>query len=139
MYVKKIASVTKFSATTTFIFSILTNSSSCSYDIKKCISDKSVWKRYRYTFQWNHQNLKFLFSWKLKLEKKTAKNFRNGYDADKRIISKVSKILKPNFNSTNWNLESKCWENFTSLSLILSEKKAIKERNGRVGPVYCFK
>ena len=29
-------------------------------------------------------------------------------------------------------------QNFTSLSSILSEKKAVKKRSGRAGPVHCF-
>ena len=32
---------------------------------------------------------------------KTAKNYRNGYIAEKRIVSKLSEISIPNFDSTN--------------------------------------
>ena len=38
-------------------------------------------------------------------DEKTAENDRNCYVAEKRIISKVSKISIPNFDSINWTLE----------------------------------
>ena len=34
-------------------------------------------------------------------DKKTAENYWIGYVAEKRIVSKLSKILIPNYNSTN--------------------------------------
>ena len=34
-------------------------------------------------------------------DEKTAENWQNGYDADKHIVSKLSKIPIPNFDSTN--------------------------------------
>ena len=34
-------------------------------------------------------------------DEKNAENYRNCYDAEKRIASKLSKILIPNFDSTN--------------------------------------
>ena len=51
-----------------------------------------------------------------------AKISRNGYDDEKRIVSKLSKISKQNIISTNYRLESRFCQNFMSLSLILSEK-----------------
>ena len=37
------------------------------------------------------------------------------------------------------NLNQDCVKLFTSLSLILSDKAAVKERHGRAGSVHCFK
>jgi len=34
-------------------------------------------------------------------DKKTAENYRNCYVAEKRIVSKLSKVSIPNFDSTN--------------------------------------
>ena len=34
-------------------------------------------------------------------DEKTAENYRNGYGAEKRIVSKLSKIAIQNLNSTN--------------------------------------
>ena len=55
-------------------------------------------------------------------DEKTAKNYWNYYVAEKRIVSKLSKILNQNFNSTNWKLESRLCENLTFLSFIASDK-----------------
>ena len=70
-------------------------------------------------------------------DEKTAENYRNRYVAEKRIVSKLSKISIPNFNSTNWRLKYKFCYNFTFLSIELFEKKAM--RHGLVGPVHRFK
>ena len=56
-------------------------------------------------------------------DEKTTENYRNCYVAEERIIFKLSKILIPNFSSTNGKLKSKLCQNFTSLFLKLSEKK----------------
>ena len=51
---------------------------------------------------------------------KTTENYRNGYVVEKRIVSKLSEISIPNFNSTNWRLECIFFQYFTSLYFILS-------------------
>ena len=38
-------------------------------------------------------------------DEKTAKNYRNCYVAEKRIVSQLSEISIPNFDSTNLRLE----------------------------------
>ena len=53
---------------------------------------------------------------------KTAENYRNCYVAEKRIISKLSKISLPNFNSKNWRFDWRLCQMFTSLSFIFSKK-----------------
>jgi len=64
------------------------------------------------------------------------KNTQNCYVAKKRIVSKLSKISLSNFSNTNWRLEIRLFHNFTSLSLILSEKLAVKVRYGRAGSLF---
>ena len=58
------------------------------------------------------------------------KNWWNCYDAEKRIVSKLSKILNLNFD----RLDCKLCQNFTFLYSILSEKLAFNERHVRTGP-----
>ena len=55
-------------------------------------------------------------------EKKYAKNYRNYYVVEKRIVSKLSKISIPNFDSTNSKLEWRMRQNFRLLSFIFFEK-----------------
>ena len=38
-------------------------------------------------------------------DKKTSENYRNSYVAEKPVVFKLSKILVPNFDSTNWKAE----------------------------------
>ena len=38
-------------------------------------------------------------------DEKTAENYQNCYIAEKRIVSKLSKISIPYFDSTYWRLE----------------------------------
>ena len=71
--------------------------------------------------------------------KKSAENNRNCFDAEKRIVSKLSNMYVPNFDGKNWRLESILCQHFMSLSSMLSQKKAVKERHGKVGPVHFFK
>ena len=52
--------------------------------------------------------------------KKLLKNCRNIYVVEKRIVSKLLKILITNINSTNWRLEARLCQNVTSLEI--SEK-----------------
>ena len=59
------------------------------------------------------------------------KNWWNYYVAEKRIVSKLSKISNPNFNNTDWRLEWKLCQDFTFLYFIVYEKTDIKEREGR--------
>ena len=59
-------------------------------------------------------------------DEKTAENCRNCYVFEKRIVCKLPKISATNFNSTNWRIEWRLCEYFTSLSLILSKKWASK-------------
>ena len=81
----------------------------------------------------------FHFSRKL-----SRKNWWNYYVAKKRIVSKLSKILHPNFYNTNWRLESSLCQNVSFLFLIVSEKWDVKERDGRAGSgfslllFFCF-
>ena len=49
--------------------------------------------------------------------KKTAENCRKFYDAEKRIVSKLSKISIPNFDSRIRKHELRLCHNFTFLSL----------------------
>ena len=55
-------------------------------------------------------------------DEKTVENCRNSYIAKNCIVSKLLKILVPNFNNTNLKIEARLCQNFTYLSLILSEK-----------------
>ena len=55
-------------------------------------------------FQIKSSEFEFSLSLTIMMEK-TTKICRNGYDAEKRIVSKLSKLLIPNFNSLNWKLE----------------------------------
>ena len=55
-------------------------------------------------------------------DEKTVENCRNSYIAKNCIVSKLLKTLVPNFNNTNWKTEARLCQNFTYLSLILSEK-----------------
>ena len=55
-------------------------------------------------------------------DEKSAKNGQNCYVAEKRIVSKLSKISIKNFDSINWRLELRFCENFTSVSSKMSEK-----------------
>ena len=48
-------------------------------------------------------------------KKITAENCRNFHVAEKRIASKLSKILIQNFDSTNKRLELRLFQNLTSL------------------------
>ena len=66
------------------------------------------------------------------------KNWWNYSVADKRIVSELSKVLKLNFNSTNWRFECRLYQNFTFLSLIVSEKWDVKKRDGRVNDTIDF-
>ena len=45
----------------------------------------------------------------------TAVNYQNCYVAEERIVSKLSKISIPNFNSTNWKHEWRLCQHFWSL------------------------
>ena len=49
------------------------------------------------------------------IDEYTAENYRNGYVAEKRIVSTLLKISIPNFNSTNWRLQWRLYHHFTSL------------------------
>ena len=65
-------------------------------------------------------------------EEKTAENYRNCYLPEKRRVSKLTKISIPNINSTNWRLESRLCQNFTSYLLYFPINKTSK--NITVGP-----
>ena len=54
------------------------------------------------------------------------KNWWNYYVAEKRIVSRLSKISNPNFDSTNWRLDCRLCQNFTFLSSTVFEKKTSK-------------
>ena len=53
--------------------------------------------------------------------------------AKKHIVSKQSNISIPHFISTNGSLEWRLCQNITSLSFIISDKYAVKDRHCRVG------
>ena len=55
-------------------------------------------------------------------DEKVAENYWNCYVAEKFIVSKLLKKLFLNFESTNWRLEWRLCQHFTSLPFILSEK-----------------
>ena len=72
---------------------------------------------------------------------KTAENYQNCYAAEKRIVSKQSKISIPNFNSTNKNLNEDCFKLFRPYLLYFPRNKlskSVMDRPVRAGPVYCF-
>ena len=73
---------------------------------------------------WSYQNFNFLNSLGAR-DKRLLKNCRNGYLAENRIVSKLLKISIRNFDSTILRLELTLCQNFTSLSSILSEIKAL--------------
>ena len=52
----------------------------------------------------------------------------------RKVHSQQSNKSLNNFDGSNWRLEWRLCQNFTSLSLILSEKWAFKEHYGRAGP-----
>ena len=54
-------------------------------------------------------------------DEKTAENCRNGYVAAERIVSKLQEILIPNLIAQIKDLIQDFCQNFTSLSLMLSE------------------
>ena len=58
--------------------------------------------------------------------RKTAKNWWNFYYVEKRIISKLWKISISNFNCKISRSDSRLCQNFTYLSVILSEIGAVK-------------
>ena len=76
------------------------------------------------------------FQFSRKLWWKSVEHYRNCSVAEKRIVSKLTEILMPNFDSINWTLEWRLCTNFTSLPFILSEKKIVKEHYYLVGPVH---
>ena len=69
-------------------------------------------------------------------DEKTTENDRNCYDTEKHIVSKLSKISIPNLCIINFKLKSRLCQNFTPLSLILSEKGTVKERPGWAGSLF---
>ena len=66
------------------------------------------------------------------------KNLWNYYVAEKRIVSKLSKISNLNSYNTNRRLEWSLCQNFSYLSFIVSEKWDAKERDGRTGSGYSL-
>ena len=56
-------------------------------------------------------------------DEQTVENYRNSNVAEKRIVSKLSKISIPNFDSTSWTLEWRLRQKFTSLSLYFPRNK----------------
>ena len=68
--------------------------------------------------------------------KSNYENCRNGYDAGNRIVSKLSKIPIPNFDSINW-------KNLIKIVLkfhvpILNCFREIRRQRVTVGQVHCF-
>ena len=57
----------------------------------------------------------------------------NCYVVEKRIVSKLSKILITNFKITSWRLEWRLCPNFMFLSFVPSEKLAVIEHYDRAG------
>ena len=69
-----------------------------------------------------------------KLWRNTVENYRNCFVAEKRIVSKLTKLSLQNFNSTNWILEWRLCHNPTSLFLYtFREKKPWKSDSGGAG------
>ena len=63
-------------------------------------------------------------------DEKTAESYRNCYIAEKRIVSKLSNISIPNFDSINLRLEWRFWQNFTSLSYRYKPQKSVTVGSG---------
>ena len=55
-------------------------------------------------------------------DEKTAEIYRNCYVVEKHIVFKLYKILIPKFDRLYWRLELRLYQNFKSLSCMLSEK-----------------
>ena len=68
--------------------------------------------------------------------KKAAENCRDSYVDEKRVVSNQENITIPKFDKTNWWLESISCQNFTTISIILSDKWAVKEHYGRAGSLF---
>ena len=80
-----------------------------------------------YTFLMKSSEFKISLSIESYDKKKYAENHRNCFDVEKRIVSKITKISIPNVDSTNGRLDSRLCQNLMYLSLIISEKPAVKE------------